>query len=74
MRPIQVLGVVLLVLGIVAVVTGGFSFTKDEKKAEIGPVEVRVEERERVNVPLWAGVGALVVGAVLLVSSRGRAS
>jgi hypothetical protein len=72
MRPIQLVGVVLLVLGILAVVYGGFWFTKSEKKAELGPIELRVQEKERVNVPLWAGVGAIAVGAVLLVSGRGR--
>jgi hypothetical protein len=62
-RPIQILGVV-------GVVTGGFSFTKSEKKAELGPVEVRVKEEERVNVPLWASAGAIAVGTVLLLVRR----
>jgi hypothetical protein len=57
-------------LGILAMVYGGFWYTKEEKAAEIGPLEVRVEKKERVNVPLWAGVAATVVGAVLVLTSR----
>jgi hypothetical protein len=73
MRPLHVLGIVLLVVGLLAVVYGGFWFTKTEKKAEIGPVELRVKERERVNVPLWVGAGVAVVGVGLLLSQRRRA-
>ena len=62
----RLLGIVLLVLGVLAVIYGGFWYTKDETKAEIGPVKVKVEERNRVNIPLWAGVGGIGVGAVLL--------
>ena len=62
----RLLGIVLLVLGVLAVIYGGFWYTKDETKAEIGPIKVKVEERNRVNIPLWAGVGGIGVGAVLL--------
>ena len=66
----RALGLVLVVLGILASVYGGFWYTKEEKAVEIGPLEVRVETKERVNVPLWAGLGAAVVGAVLVLRSR----
>ena len=62
----RILAVVLLVLGILAIGYGGFSYTKDETKAELGPIKIRVEEKERVNIPLWAGVAVAAVGAVLL--------
>jgi hypothetical protein len=64
---LRVVGIVLLVVGLLAVAYGGFSYTKDETAAKIGPVEIQVQEKERVNIPLWAGIGAAVVGAVLLV-------
>jgi hypothetical protein len=60
-------GVVLLVLGLLGIAYGGFSYTKDTTAAKIGPVEIEVNEKERVNVPLWAGVAVAAVGAVLLV-------
>jgi hypothetical protein len=66
----RILGLILVVLGILAMVYGGFWYTKEETAAEIGPIEVRVERKERVNVPLWAGIGATVVGAVLVLAGR----
>lgn len=62
----KILGIVLLVAGILAVVFGGFSYTKDSSSLKLGPVELSVKQKERVNVPLWAGVGAIVAGGVLL--------
>ena len=66
----RALGLVLVILGILGMVYGGFWYTKEEKAAEIGPVEVKVEKKERVNVPLWVGVAATVVGAVLVLTAR----
>jgi hypothetical protein len=64
---LRVVGVILLVAGLLAVAYGGFSYTKDTTAAKIGPVEIQVTEKERVNVPLWAGVVAAAAGAVLLI-------
>lgn len=63
----RALGIVLLVLGLLGVAYGGFSYTKDKTAAKIGPVEIEVKEKEHVNIPLWAGVAVAAVGAVLLV-------
>lgn len=67
MSGLRVVGIVLLVVGLLAIAYGGFSYTKDETAAKIGPVEIQVKEKEHVNIPLWAGIGAAVAGAVLLV-------
>jgi hypothetical protein len=66
----RMLGLLLVVLGVLAMVYGGFWYTKEEKAVELGPVEVRVEKKERVNVPLWAGVIAAVVGAAMVLTAR----
>lgn len=66
MSAMKIVGVVLIVAGILALVYGGFSFTKETHQAKLGPLELQVKEKETVNVPVWAGVGAIVVGAVLL--------
>jgi len=58
-------GIILVVLGILAVVYGGFSYTTNDTKAEVGPIKIKVEEEERVNVPLWLGIAAIVGGAFL---------
>ncbi|HEV8343695.1 MAG TPA: hypothetical protein VGR30_15095 [Candidatus Binatia bacterium] len=66
MNAIKIVGVVLIVAGILGLVYGGFSFTKETHEAKIGPLELQVKEKETVNIPTWAGVGAIVIGAVLL--------
>jgi multidrug transporter EmrE-like cation transporter len=66
MSAIKIIGVVLILAGILGLVYGGFSFTKETHEAKIGPLELQVKEKETVNVPAWAGVGAIVIGAVLL--------
>ena len=62
----RILGVVLLVLGILGIVYGGFSYPKERAGAQIGPVQVHVTEKERVNVPLWAGLLVSVAGVALI--------
>ena len=69
----RLLGAALLALGVLAVVYGGFWYDKEETKAEIGPVKIKVQERERFNVPLWAGVAGIVAGALVLTMGARRA-
>ncbi len=57
---------VLLVAGVLALLYGGFSYTKKTHQTKIGPLEFAIKEKESVNVPVWAGVSAIVVGGVLL--------
>jgi TRAP-type C4-dicarboxylate transport system permease small subunit len=70
MTPLRIVALVLLLGGIAALAWGGFSYTRETHEADIGPIELSVEERETVNIPVWAGVGAIVLGAALLFSSR----
>ena len=66
MNALKVIGIVLIVAGVAGIATGGFSYTKETHKADIGPIHIAVEDKQQVNIPLWAGLGAIVVGAVLL--------
>jgi drug/metabolite transporter (DMT)-like permease len=66
MNPIRILAIVLIVAGVLGLVYGSFSYTKETHEAKIGSLELSVKEKETVNVPQWAGVGAIVIGAVLL--------
>jgi drug/metabolite transporter (DMT)-like permease len=66
MKGTKLVGAVLLVLGILALAYGGFSYTKNTDKVNVGPIHIAVEDKERVNIPLWAGVAAAIVGGVLL--------
>lgn len=68
----KMIALVLLVGGILGVVYGGFSYTRETHEADLGPLHISVAEKERVNVPMWAGVGAILVGGLLLVVSGKR--
>ena len=70
MGPLKIAGIVLIVAGALALAYGGFSFTKETHKAEIGPLKFSVAEKERVNVPQWAGLAAVIAGVVLLVVGK----
>ena len=72
MAASKLMGLVLIMLGALALIYGGFSYTKENTAAKLGPLEIKVQEKETVNIPLWAGVGAIVVGGVLLVAGRKR--
>jgi len=66
MKGTKLLGAVLLALGILALAYGGFSYTRQTDKVDVGPIHIAVQDKERVNVPLWAGVVVAIVGGVLL--------
>ena len=57
---------VILVAGVLALAYGGFTYTKKTHDAHIGPLELSVKDKEHVNVPVWAGVAAVVIGAGFL--------
>ena len=67
MNPVKVIAIVLVIGGLLGLVYGGFSYTKDTTVVKLGPLEVSAKEKQTVNVPMWAGVGAIVVGGLLLV-------
>jgi len=73
MSGLRILGVILLVGGILALVYGGFSYTKETHEAELGPLELAVKEKERINVPVWVGIAGVAVGAILLATGGRRA-
>ena len=67
MNPMKILGILLIVGGILGLAYGGFSYTKESHEAKIGPLVLSVTDKETVNVPIWVGVGAIVIGGLLLV-------
>ena len=66
MNAVKIIGIVLIIAGTAGLVYGGFSFTKETHQAKIGPIELTVKDKETVNIPVWAGVGAIVIGGALL--------
>ena len=70
MGSIKMAGIVLIALGLLGLAYGGFSYTKDTHDTKIGPLEFSVKDKERVNIPMWAGVAAVVAGGVMLALPR----
>ena len=66
MDAIKMLAIVLIVAGGLALAYGGFTYTKETHQAKIGPIELSVKDTQTVNIPIWAGVGAIVAGVLLL--------
>jgi len=66
MSATKIAAIVLIVAGILGLAYGKFSYTKETHDAKLGPIELSVKDKQTVNVPVWAGVGAIVAGGILL--------
>ena len=67
MNAVKIAAIVLILAGVLGLVYGSFSYTKETHEAKLGPIELSVKDKQTVNVPVWAGVGAIAIGGVLLV-------
>ncbi len=67
MNPVRGIAIVLLVVGVLGLAYGGFTYTKHTDKADIGPLTLTLKDKEHVNIPVWAGIAAVIVGAGLLI-------
>ena len=73
MNTIKLAAIIMIVCGILALVVDKFFYTKDSHSATLGPVAVQVRDVETVNIPVWAGVGAIGLGGLLLLlGCKGR--
>ena len=70
MNALKIVGVALIIGGSLGLAYSGFSYTKETTQAQIGPLELTVQDRETVNIPIWAGVASIVVGGLLLFVPR----
>ena len=69
----QIVALLLIVGGVLALAYRGFSYTKETHEAKIGPLQFSIKEKETVNIPVWAGIAAIGAGVlVLLIGGRGR--
>jgi len=67
MNPLRIVGLILIFGGLAALALGHVSFTKSTHQIKIGPVELAVKEKQDIELPIWASIGAIVVGGVLVV-------
>ena len=70
MTAVKVIAIILIAAGIAGLVYGKFTYTKATHEAKLGPLDFSVKEKQTVNIPLWAGIAAIVAGALLLVVPR----
>jgi len=63
---VKIVAIALIVLGVLGLVYGSFTYTKETHDIKLGPIELSIRDKETVNVPLWVGVGAIVAGGLLL--------
>ena len=70
MSSTKIAALVLMALGALGLVYGGFTYTRETHEANIGPLNLTVEDTERVTVPTWVGLGVLLIGGALFVASR----
>ena len=66
MNAMKMIAMVLIVGGVLGLMYGGFSYTRETHEAKLGPIELSVQDKQTVNIPVWAGVGAIVIGGALL--------
>lgn len=66
MNTNNLVAIVLIVGGALSLAYGGFSYTKSTHQADVGPIHLSVDEKQHVNIPVWAGVAAIIAGGLLL--------
>ncbi len=72
MNAIKILGIILIIAGALGLAYSSFSYTKDTEAIKVGPIEMTVEEKQTVNIPVWAGAGAIVLGGLILLLGNRR--
>lgn len=66
MNPLKIFGALLVAAGALGLGYGSFSYTKETHDLKLGPIQLSVEEKETVNIPVWAGGAAVALGVALL--------
>lgn len=66
MNTLKMAAIALIIAGTLGLAYGSFSYTRETQGAKVGPIELTVQDRQTVNIPVWAGVAAIVAGALLL--------
>jgi hypothetical protein len=72
MNANKLVALALIVAGVLGLVYGSFTYTKETHNANVGPITLSVKDKETVNVPVWAGVVAILVGGGLLLYTGKR--
>lgn len=68
MKALRIIGIILMVAGLAGLFVGGFSFTKETTAVKLGPLQLTVQEKESVTIPKWLSLGAMALGAIVLIA------
>jgi len=66
MNAVRIVAILLIMLGVLGLIYGSFSYTKETHEAQVGPLDLTVKDRQTVTIPVWAGVVAVAGGIALL--------
>lgn len=69
MGAVRIVAMAVIIAGVLGLLYGGFSYTTEQTAAKLGPLALKVEEKNRINVPVWAGVAAIVAGGLVLIGA-----
>jgi hypothetical protein len=72
MNTIKIFGIILIIAGALGLTYSSFSYTKNTEEIKVGPIEMSVNEKQTVNIPVWAGAGAIVLGGLILLLGNKR--
>jgi len=70
MNTRNIAAILLIVAGTLGLAYGGFSYTQVTHETDVGPLHLSLDQKRHVNVPVWAGIAAIMVGGLLLLSGR----
>jgi drug/metabolite transporter (DMT)-like permease len=70
MNAIKIFAIILIVVGVLGLAYGSFSYTRETHGVKLGSIELSVQDKETVDIPLWAGGGAIVAGVFLLIMRK----
>lgn len=73
MNAVKMVALALIVAGALALAYGGFSYTRETHDVKLGALEFSLKEKKSVDIPVWAGIGAIVAGGLLLVMGNKKA-
>jgi hypothetical protein len=66
MNASRLIGILLIAAGVIALVYGGFTYTRRTDAANVGPIQLSVQHRQTVSIPIWAGIGVIVLGGLVI--------
>lgn len=72
MTILRLTAILIIIGGVLGLVYGSFTYTKETQQSNVGPIELSIKEKETINIPVWAGAGAIVFGSLILLFGNKR--